>query len=196
MTTTRNIGRAPDNDIVIAYPEISGHHARILIAEDGHVSLEDLGSTNGTFVNRKKIKLVTVKATDSIKFAQYQFELKKLLGEGKQVYAPKIADYADGFNALQQVYDNYVATKIQVGKKMRNTKMLRGVLSFIPIVGAGLGQVSENFLDNQEKILLLEEDFKVKYCCPACGQFLGNIPWVNLARKNQCSQCRVQWVNK
>lgn len=46
------IGRGPDNDIVIAHPMVSGNHARITRrGRDGAYIIEDLGSTNGTFVN-------------------------------------------------------------------------------------------------------------------------------------------------
>ena len=44
------IGRAPTNDIVIGHPEVSRQHAR-LVRRGTSVVLEDLGSTNGTFVN-------------------------------------------------------------------------------------------------------------------------------------------------
>lgn len=49
------IGRISDNDIHIDNLAVSGHHARILtILNDSF--LEDLGSTNGTYVNGKLIK--------------------------------------------------------------------------------------------------------------------------------------------
>jgi ABC-type multidrug transport system ATPase subunit/pSer/pThr/pTyr-binding forkhead associated (FHA) protein len=48
------IGRAEDNDIVIKLPTISRYHARI-IKEGGKLYIEDLGSTNGTFVNGKRV---------------------------------------------------------------------------------------------------------------------------------------------
>src|SRR5207248_6489631 len=43
------IGRAPDNDIVIDDPTVSGAHAE-LRDEAGHWVVTDLGSTNGTYV--------------------------------------------------------------------------------------------------------------------------------------------------
>jgi len=46
------IGRRPDNDLVLPFGYVSGHHAEIVFA-DGCWSLRDLGSTNGTRVNGK-----------------------------------------------------------------------------------------------------------------------------------------------
>src|SRR5437868_1110143 len=48
------IGRRPDNDIPLPFPAVSGEHAAIVtVLADSF--LEDLGSTNGTFVNGKSI---------------------------------------------------------------------------------------------------------------------------------------------
>ena len=51
MTT---IGRGGDNDIVLDTPSVSAHHAEIRY-ENGHYILYDRGSTNGTFVNGRRI---------------------------------------------------------------------------------------------------------------------------------------------
>ena len=48
------IGRATDNDIQIDTKYISRHHARIVITR-GATVIEDLGSTNGVFVNERRI---------------------------------------------------------------------------------------------------------------------------------------------
>lgn len=48
------IGRLPDNTVVIDNPAVSGHHARV-ITDGDRVVLEDLKSTNGTFVNGRPI---------------------------------------------------------------------------------------------------------------------------------------------
>jgi hypothetical protein len=52
---TVGIGREPDNTIVISGDSyISGHHARITVAE-GNVVIDDLGSRNGTYLNGTRL---------------------------------------------------------------------------------------------------------------------------------------------
>ena len=51
---TITIGRDITNDIVISDPEVSRHHARLVQGPAGYV-IEDLRSTNGTFINRERI---------------------------------------------------------------------------------------------------------------------------------------------
>jgi pSer/pThr/pTyr-binding forkhead associated (FHA) protein len=59
------IGRLPDNDIRIDNPAVSGHHALVInILNDSF--LEDLNSTNGTYVNGKIIKKHALQHADVI----------------------------------------------------------------------------------------------------------------------------------
>ena len=48
------IGRRPYNDVVIDNLAVSGEHAVVQMV-DGRAVLEDLGSTNGTYVNGKLV---------------------------------------------------------------------------------------------------------------------------------------------
>ena len=49
------IGRGNDNDVVINDITASSRHLQIIQHDDGHFSLVDLDSSNGTFVNGQKI---------------------------------------------------------------------------------------------------------------------------------------------
>jgi hypothetical protein len=56
---TNTIGRGPDNDFQVGDPSVSGSHCQILV-QDLMVVVRDLGSTNGTFVNRAPVKEATL----------------------------------------------------------------------------------------------------------------------------------------
>lgn len=60
-----SIGRLPDNNVVIDNPAVSGRHARVY-REGNHYVLEDLKSTNGTFVNDKPIARHTLLEGDVV----------------------------------------------------------------------------------------------------------------------------------
>ncbi|MBI4062786.1 MAG: FHA domain-containing protein [Elusimicrobia bacterium] len=62
---TLTVGRKDDNDIVIDNPAVSGHHCKIFLQGDGYF-VEDLNSTNGTFVNEKKIIRAGLKTNDVV----------------------------------------------------------------------------------------------------------------------------------
>ena len=49
------IGRDPENDLVLDDTLVSRHHAQIERREDGRTYVSDLGSTNGTLLNGRRI---------------------------------------------------------------------------------------------------------------------------------------------
>jgi len=60
------VGREAGNDIIINDPQVSRHHARLTLQGGAYV-LEDLGSTNGTFVNGRRVTgLVSLSPGDMI----------------------------------------------------------------------------------------------------------------------------------
>ncbi len=66
------IGSAPTNDIQLSSSYVSSTHAEITLLDGGEIILEDLGSTNGTFVGDKKIKAnqeISIRRGDRVRFA-------------------------------------------------------------------------------------------------------------------------------
>lgn len=73
-----SIGRSPEDDICLSEGSgVSRNHASVLVL-DGEVVIEDLGSRNGTYVNRKLIRgsrQTTLKFGDVIAIGRYRLKL-------------------------------------------------------------------------------------------------------------------------
>jgi putative nucleotidyltransferase with HDIG domain len=70
---TKVIGRSADVDAVVDEPSLSRQHARLSMAQDGVVTVEDLGSTNGIFVNGSQRRVATIVPGDRICLGAVEF---------------------------------------------------------------------------------------------------------------------------
>jgi hypothetical protein len=66
------IGRGPDNELVLDTKHISRYHA-VLLAGPTHTTIEDLQSTNGVFVNGKRVSRQALKDGDRLQIGRTQF---------------------------------------------------------------------------------------------------------------------------
>ena len=66
------VGRAEDNDLVLADPEVSRHHARLEPDGQGWRAV-DLGSTNGTWVNGVRLNAATIAVGDEVAFGGVRY---------------------------------------------------------------------------------------------------------------------------
>jgi diguanylate cyclase (GGDEF)-like protein len=64
------LGRDDDCDVVLTDAGISRHHARLQLIDRGRVEVFDLRSTNGTYINGKRISTGVLKQGDKILFGQ------------------------------------------------------------------------------------------------------------------------------
>ena len=75
------LGRRPYNDIVIDNLAVSGEHAVIHMTDDG-VEIEDVGSTNGTYVNAKAVTRQELRSGDIVEVGKYKIRfLQEAEGE-------------------------------------------------------------------------------------------------------------------
>jgi pSer/pThr/pTyr-binding forkhead associated (FHA) protein len=79
--TVIRIGRTADNDVVLDDPRVSGHHARLVVA-GSRTLIEDLGSSNGTFLNSTDSKVtsgVPLSESDVVYFGSLAMPAARLL---------------------------------------------------------------------------------------------------------------------
>ncbi len=68
------VGRAVTTDLPVYDPTVSRRHAELINANDG-VTVRDLGSSNGTFVNGSRVTETTVSDGDTVTFGKVAFNL-------------------------------------------------------------------------------------------------------------------------
>ncbi len=213
------IGKAPDNDFVVDDAHVSRHHARLTRQADGCLFLEDLGSTNGTFVNDIQIAQKRITPADTVRLGDaYQLPIREVLKYNN--------DYSEEFAALKKVYDDYIQQKVKIqssnqfktrlfqslpfalpgivgvviGFLGKGSPELFGVSLFItvsaPTIGIYLGAKQSAKIPMQ--LQTIANQFKIDYVCPKCGTFLGEIPWESLHNRKQCpvSSCQAKWVGR
>jgi pSer/pThr/pTyr-binding forkhead associated (FHA) protein len=70
------IGRGPDADLSIENETVSREHARIVRDKNGALCIEDLQSTNGTFVDGERVNRVSLRAHQGVRFGAVEARVK------------------------------------------------------------------------------------------------------------------------
>jgi pSer/pThr/pTyr-binding forkhead associated (FHA) protein len=74
------VGRSDDSDVMLDDVTVSRHHAEFTRTEQGW-QLRDVGSLNGTYVNRERIEQVVLTGGDELQIGKYRFVF--LVGGGQ-----------------------------------------------------------------------------------------------------------------
>jgi pSer/pThr/pTyr-binding forkhead associated (FHA) protein len=91
-----SVGRRPYNDLVIDNLAVSGEHA-VLQMSGSEVYLEDLNSTNGTFVNGKAVKKQLLNDSDTVEIGKYKI---KYIGDNSSAGSERTMGGVSGSAAL------------------------------------------------------------------------------------------------
>lgn len=212
-----NIGKTAENDLVIEHPSVSRRHARLSSAETAGWVLEDLDSTNGTFVNDVQILKKNITSSDRIRFGNSEvYSLNELLHANN--------DYSEEFEKLKHIYKKYTEEKVKIqSSNQLKTRLFQSLPFALPgIIGVTIGFLGKGSPEmfgislfitilaptigiymgakQASKVPLqlqtLADSFKINYVCPKCGAFLGEIPWESLANKKQCPSCKAKWIKE
>ena len=88
------LGRKPQNDIVIDNIAVSAEHA-VIVTLFNDSFLEDLGSTNGTFVNGQPVKKHFLQNGDTIELGKYRLKFIADADMAVQSYRQSLASLAE-----------------------------------------------------------------------------------------------------
>ena len=67
------VGRAPDTGLFLDDVTVSRHHVELDRNGDGAWTLHDLGSLNGTYVNRHRVETAVLASGDEVQVGKYRF---------------------------------------------------------------------------------------------------------------------------
>ncbi len=130
------IGRKGNQPFAITEKSVSGKHLKVTKLADGKVEIEDLGSTNGTFVDGARIikkiitedTVVTLGPTFQIRIGDVFVATRSMPSSSQQNSGnQQTADYATEFAKLKDVYDNYQAEKIKLQQENAKKQFMRSL---------------------------------------------------------------------
>jgi pSer/pThr/pTyr-binding forkhead associated (FHA) protein len=73
----KTMGRANGVDFVVDAPLVSRVHCRFTLGDSGALTVEDLGSTNGTLVNGEKVTKASLNDGDRLKVGRVEFAVSR-----------------------------------------------------------------------------------------------------------------------
>ena len=83
------MGRAPRADFVVDAALVSRVHCRFTLNDINELELEDLGSTNGTFVNGQKVTKTLLSNGDKLTIGRVEFVANRKPPEGDNQDTPR-----------------------------------------------------------------------------------------------------------
>jgi EAL domain-containing protein (putative c-di-GMP-specific phosphodiesterase class I) len=129
------IGRLSGLDLVLPSQLVSKTHAQIY-TEGGFLRLRDLGSTNGTFVNRIRVEDTVIADGDVIHFADFEFRVARAVQDNAMASEEGHATVAFGDRALPAHFP--------LGSREMKEMIIQGSVGtvFQPIVRLPGGQIA------------------------------------------------------
>lgn len=173
-----SIGRNPQCDLHLNSPVVTWQHAEVRRTAQGHM-LTDLGSTNGTFVNGKRIIQAALRQGDVIQIGPYKiiYGADALVGQAEQMRL-------DGVNLYKDV-------PVKTGRKVLLNSICLSVLpgEFIALVG-GSGAGKSTLLDalngsrmaHRGQVLVNGDDLYLNF--DAYRTTMGYVPQADILHTN------------
>ncbi len=126
------IGRADDDDVDISIsdPRISRKHTRITLM-DGEAIIEDMGSTNGTFVNGTRVRRGKLNSNDKIHISSETIFKFAIGDEAERMFQEEMHQMAN-YDAVTGCLNKHVLLR-RLGEEFSYSKRKRWDLSFLMI---------------------------------------------------------------
>ncbi|HMS04182.1 MAG TPA: FHA domain-containing protein [Burkholderiaceae bacterium] len=145
------LGRRPYNDIVIDNLAVSGEHAVVQMAGP-EIFLEDLNSTNGTYINGKAIKKQALHHNDSVEIGKYKirfvnepvgdYDKTMIVRPGAVPAAPVAAQTAAPSGFVNSGMEMQASIKVTTGPAAGREVPLTKVVTTLGKPGVGVASIT------------------------------------------------------
>ena len=217
---TKTFGREKPSDVVVAKPDVSKVHAKVTFLGNDSFLVEDLDSTNGTFVNGYKIRKAKVTCLDEVRLSTGTIlDLNKEFGVTK---TGKLQDedsllFTEEFVSLRSIWKDYQTDKAKANREVQlKANIIRTVIVvgsavlaytvfsdlthkfqggglIISSLGGLIGMAATSGMNANVKLQELYENFTIQYVCHKCQRHLGNFSWDYYKRVGKCPACNASF---
>ena len=182
------IGREVEGQYVITIPQkykrVSRKHASI-IWHNGTATIEDNESSNGTFVNGRRVAKTKIQEGDIVWLGgqgvegSYQLDLKKIFEACRNAENAQRTDYSKEFEDIKQAYIDYQQDVSSLKAEMtKQSQMPRLLATLIPAI---IGLI----------ILLVSEDMTLRILSMSIGSVLSGVVGILTLGKNSTTNDQI-----
>ncbi len=140
MRTVIELGKEGNQKFPIKAPDVSRHHATITI-ENGVWTLEDLGSTNGTYVMDENGKFVRIKKTVIDEYTKIALGSTTAMGLtflAHHVLEDDPANFCAEMEHIISLYEDLQSVRDKIEEKSQKRMLIRNIP---PIISAVIGLI-------------------------------------------------------
>lgn len=207
------VGREGTQKFAINGERVSRRHAKITVGDDGQWILEDLNSTNGTYIIDENDELVQIKRMNITEFTR--IVLADQTSMGFMFYAHHILEenpknYQQEFRYVLQIHDVAIKEKTMIDAKLHKKSMVKFLPGFISamigliltfllplhqkVYGVAVTAVFTTILQafinvyvsKDTKLKTFNSKYSGKLTCPCCSKPLSEVEFKN----QMCSRCK------
>lgn len=207
------IGKEGTQRFAINGERVSRQHARITVTDSGDWILEDLNSTNGTYIINEDDELVQIKRMNITEFTR--IVLADQTSMGFTFYAHHILEdnpknYQQEFRQILQIHEKAVMEKANIDAKLQKKNMMKFLPGFVSaliglvltlllplhqkVYGVAVTAVFTTILQalinvyigKDSKLRTFNSKYAGKLNCPCCSKPLSEIEFKN----QMCSRCK------
>jgi pSer/pThr/pTyr-binding forkhead associated (FHA) protein len=213
------IGREEKCDYTIEDRSVSGHHADLILESKKKFFLVDSNSTNGTFINGKRISKHELLKTDKVMLGKLELNADEIISQLELNYKRTKTDFSEEYNEMLVDFEEYQKKKDKIMDPSKVTKFVKigfGILFLVVIlwivsksvkdisleqirnlffIGLGLISIFGLFFTKSpgkksELLGLLKLEYEDKLVCPKCRSKFINENISYWRGKNTCKNTK------